>query len=504
MSSEELSLPFSREMQLAVLGYLLSNNQFFLQSTQRLKPEWFIEPRTARVWKTMLGYYQQWKRQPTRLELENCHDVLSLSQAERNEFISTLKLADNAIVSFRLDVIKADLTNWLKSQVLKRGVDRITSTYNAAARDRTRLGEAYGVFRVMADEMERASFEQTPAMSWDDVGDGSFLVEEAAQRKRAVTFGCPALDEKLLPDCVDGRSLQRGDHTLLLGPVNVGKTTVMSSVIAANLQTNAIRPVEEATHILLLSHEGRPLDIKKKLIKSFLAKTDLEMMEMSKTPEGQARLKRARDVLQRSIDYIPLNKPNLSVEEVEVAIRIAQERRIMNYGRGYDLIVDDYPAKLTTQMARGGQLQRRHIDEIIYNVFTQIALEFDCHVLSAIQTNREGSRINQRQAGTEHRLVVKEDVAEAFGPIQTATNVISLNRDLLAEQNNRITFHVCKSRSNMTGWSIVSQTEYGAARSHGIGLMNTYYRGTSTLNEHIDHLLKQYQGQAIPQTYYDT
>jgi hypothetical protein len=224
---------------------------------------------------------------------------------------------------------------------------------------------------------------------------------------------------------------------------------------------------------------------------------------MAETAEGQNMLLMAKNILDRSLDYLPLNKPNLTVEEVETNIRLAHERSITKFGRGYDLIVDDYPAKLSTQMARGGQLARRHIDEIIYNVFTQLALEYDCHMLTAIQTNRTGSKINQGQTGVEHRLLVKEDVAEAFGPIQTATNVSSLNRDLKAEQNQRMTFHVCNSRSNEVGWSVVSKTRFDMSRTHGYGLPATWYRGTSTLNDHIDNLIQQYGGAAIPESYYD-
>jgi hypothetical protein len=196
--------------------------------------------------------------------------------------------------------------------------------------------------------------------------------------------------------------------------------------------------------------------------------------------------------------FIPYNKPRLTVEEVESVIYQAQDRRKAKMGKGFDLLVCDYPAKLGTESNRKGNLSVRDKDDYVYDVFTQIALDLGVHCLDAIQTNRDGSKINKGYRGAEKRLLTMEDVKESWGPMTTATNVISLNRSPEDEANNRLIAHLCKSRSAEVGWSIICNTNYAAATTHSDDLGCAWYRGTSPMSETIDVLLQQYKGNQIP------
>jgi hypothetical protein len=160
--------------------------------------------------------------------------------------------------------------------------------------------------------------------------------------------------------------------------------------------------------------------------------------------------------------------------------------------------VDDYPAKLSTLQARGGNFNKRDIDLVVYNYFVQLALEYNFHSLLAIQTNREGAKVNKGNKDGEKRLLVMEDVSESYGPIQLATNVLSMNRDGQAKARNRLTFHIDKSRSNETGWAVVCRTNYGHSITHANWLGGTYYRGSSTMADTIDTLLDQYGNDCTP------
>ncbi len=142
------------------------------------------------------------------------------------------------------------------------------------------------------------------------------------------------------------------------------------------------------------------------------------------------------------------------------------------------------------------------MDETIYNFFTQIALEYNCHMITAIQTNREGSKVNHQRRGVQNRLIVMEDVQESWGAMTTATNVVSVTRDDEAEARHRQTYHVCKSRANQAGQSIVTKTNFAVCRTHGKDLARTSYVGTATMDEKIDGWLQQYNGGTIPREAY--
>jgi hypothetical protein len=124
----------------------------------------------------------------------------------------------------------------------------------------------------------------------------------------------------------------------------------------------------------------------------------------------------------------------------------------------------------------------------------QLALELDCHVIAAVQTNRQGSISNR----DDERLLTMEDVAESWGVMTAATNVLTLNRDQHAAMNQRLTFYVAKSRSSEVGRAIVAKTDYAKCITHDDDLGGTWYRGSNTMADRIDDLLAKYNGKPIP------
>lgn len=491
-------LPFSEKKQDAVLGYLLTHEQFFLQARTKLLPEWFIDSWNSRLWKMALSFFDRFRRFPrSPAEFEGSTEFLAVpDNAERNRLMKKHAQCRIAVDDFGLDALRADLTEWMQSRVLKATLESVAEKFNASQTNPTKMREALDALRAAGTRLDRTTFELDQVVAFDDFADGSFWKERQADLEDALTFGLPLLDQKLNRSCVGNASLLRGDMTVLLAPTNIGKTTCMLTVARHNL--------ERQKSVLLVTHEGRPSDIKTKLIQCITGMNADQLMNLPTTAEGRQRLTMIQDhVLKPYMVYLPLNRPGLTVEDTESAIRRQQEKRISETGRGFDLIIDDYPAKLTTAQASRGFLQKRSVDELIYNYFTQLALEFKCHVLSAIQTNREGSKINRQHKGAEHRLLSMEDVMESFGAMTTATNVISLNRDPVAEAAQRQAYHICKSRSNETGWTIVTRTNYGVSLTHGGGLKATGYRGPSPMHEQIDGLIEQHSDQILPSIYFN-
>lgn len=488
------TLPFYSKKQEALLGHLLQQDSFFLQSHSLIKPEWFLDPWCSKIWAASKAFFDEYKRKPGIDELKYSFQVMKEDQGAQNRMVAKIGVCTIAAGEFGLDVLRSELTTWLKSRLFKAHTERAMLLHNAAAEapnPTEKFAEAFNALKIASTEIERASFAQEVVMDFGDIASGTFFDYRENEKLNALCFGNHLVDIKLNPDCIGG-ALLRGDHTVVLAPVNSGKTTTMITV--------AIENIRRGKSVLFLTHEGRPDDLKTKMLSCLTRLSASQLRDLSLTPEGQAKLFVAANMLTKYLTYLPLNKPFLTVEEVEGAIRRQQERRIAYTGSGYDLIVDDYPAKLWTREA-GKQWARRQIDEHVYNFFTNAALDLGCHVLTAVQTNREGSKINKGMKGQEDRLLSIEDVAESFGVMATATNVISLNRNPEAMARQRLTFHICKSRSSDTGWSIVTRTDYGRGRTHGDDLESTVYRGQSPMTDTIEDLLQKHAGKAIPEGY---
>ncbi len=491
------TLPFFDKKQDALLGYLLVDESFFLQARHRIKPEWFLNSNNTHVLQAALDFFEKYKRKPSEAELRQSFAFLKADQGARTKMNAQINIAKIAMKEYGLDVLRKELTLWMRSRIFKEEVERAYVHFNNSASKASKdpeneFGQAFSTLKKAAIDIELTSFESENAVDFDDVASGAFFDVRQVELQGALTFGCDMIDRKLNADCING-SLLRGDHTVLLAPTNVGKTTTMITTIVENIRRKH--------SVLFLTHEGRSDDIKAKILMAFTNKTYGGLLDLTRTPEGQANLSLASKFIREFLTYIPINKAGIVVEDVEAVIRRQQEKRIATHGKGFDLIVDDYPAKLWTREAGKGWA-RRQVDEFIYNYFTQTGLEFKAHVLTAIQTNREGSKVNEGRKGAEERLLGMEDVAESFPVMATATNVLSLNRDALARARNRMTFHICKSRSNDTGWSIVSQTDFSRGRTHGSNLLTTVYRGMSPMTDTIDELLRQHAGVAIPEQYY--
>lgn len=469
---KDRGLPFVRKKQDAILGWVLKDTKFFLQCRNFIKSNWFDDKHAGKVFTALLNWHEANGRVPTIQELKYCSELVSEDPKTAPKLQAKIDESIKETEFFSLEPLAQELTMWMRARIFYTGVHAAQTDYN-----NSRFEQAYTEMDKTLKSIKEASFlreKESSLSNWrKDFEDAQ------NEQARGLTFGLQTVDDLLLP-ANQGGSLLPGDTTILLAPTNVGKTTTLITTSGANLKLGK--------RILLITHEGRPMDIKEKIWKNYLDVDTKGLFALSETDEGVEQLERASAVFNRNLTFIPYNKAGLTVEEVESLIRRKQEEAMGKRGRGYDMLIVDYPAKLTTRQAQGGSLNKRTIDEIVYGYFIQLALEYNFHSLLAIQTNREGAKVNKGQRD-ERRLLVMEDVHESYGVMQEATNVITLNRDAIAKARNRLTFHIDKSRSSETGFAVVANSSFGHATTHSNKLGSIWYRGVSTMADQVDDLL---------------
>lgn len=480
------SLPFSLARQDAVLGHLILNEKFFKQCRTIVKAKWFNDGYAVKVYQALLNYAEKHSTHPTYQELQATKDFENESQGVRNRMIIKVAEAINATQIYRLDSLKPELTDWLHARYFHEGVHEAQQLFNAS-----QMKEAYAKMAEKMHLIRTTTFDDSSEFEFSNFV--SFVNEQEVATQEALTFGQPILDRLLLPEAEGRGSLLPGDTTILLAPTNVGKTTTMITVAAANIR--------KGKSVLFITHEGREEDIAIKFWCNLIQRTKAEIFEAVRgSPDGEAIRKSMADIakiLPRHLTYVPMNKAGLTVEEVERKIRKLQEERIAQFGKGYDLVVNDYPAKLGSEQMKYGQFQKRNLDEYVYNIFIQLGLEYKFHVLCAIQTNRTGSKINRGQKGYEDRLLTHEDVMESFGPMTGATTVITINRDHHSEGLGYITYFISKSRSSHTGTAVVCKSDFIRATTHHERLGAMWYRGNTPLGEQVGIQFAQFQGREI-------
>jgi len=477
------ALPFSEKKQNAALGHLMTNERFFLQARNIIKPEWFVQPSNQRVWKNMIEFYAKYKTVPSKEEILDFGDLRGEDQKTKDNTLIRMKLFEHETQFFNLDHIRDELTVWLHTRIFHETVNSSINLFN-----KEHFAKAYQKLEEATKTIRTITFENDLEEKFIDFQEE--FAKSEAEIGSAITFGLPALDKLLVPHS-PGKEIHgglfKGDTTVILAPTNVGKTTCLVTVARHN--------VLRGKDVLFITHEGRPADIKEKIWCSVLDCSKGALFRGYKTPEGTEHIRNALALIDKHLTYIPMNKPGLTVEEVEAVMRRKNDERIAKTGKGYDLLLNDYPAKLTTILGREGRLEKRHMDNIVYDYFVQLSLDLKWHSVLAIQTNREGAKASKGKIkGSAQRLVGMEDVAESYAVMQTATNVITLNRD-----GNKIIFLIDKSRSSETGIAVVCQANYAHCLTHDPRYPHTWYKSNASMGERLEALLETYNGKEIPE-----
>lgn len=487
-------LPFNDKKQSAFLGWLLSDENFFKQCAPKVRPEWFSGREgdiRGKVWAAKLNFFRRFARAPSYDELQDTPEFRDAVAGERTAMKVAFQNSLNDRPSYGLEVLSDELNLWLHSRLFTTGVEVAQDLFNA--------GKIYEAIKEVEDQIRLI---RTQSFKGSAAYDFSMLREHAARREletsQALTFGYSLIDKLLLPEALGQGCLLPGDTTTVLAPTNIGKTTVKISVAAANLRRN-LEPGPRID-VLIVTHEGVDDDIAEKIAMSVLNVNRAQYRKMCKATEGQDKhyIDSVIGLLTKHLKYLPMNKGTLNVEDVSAAISLEQEQRIAETGKGFDLVIDDYPAKLLSENMKFAQFQKRNLDEYTYNQFVQLALQYKFHMLVAIQSNRVGARINKGQKGVEERLLTMEDANEAFGPMQISTNVITVNRDPWSMANDFLTFHIGKSRGSETGQAVVCKSDYAHAITHSESLGGFWYKGTVPLGSLIESYYAQFKNEQVP------
>ena len=478
------SLPFNLEKQRAVLGHALYDERFFATIIGRVEAEWFSEPLVCRIYDALKQWYNRWGRQATVNEVLDSEWITKLPTGEIQQIQGVIGIDKKSRETHTPIPLLADMEIWLKTRLIQLALPKAAAAFNLR-----KVEESVNVLNSMVKEFHEIRFMEDGEAKFDKFREE--LIREQTERSHALTFGLVSMDRLLDPHGSAG-SLLPGDMTVVLAPTNVGKTSVMVTVACHN--------IAQGKSVLFISHEGRPDEIKNKFMRCLTRKSAPELLRAYMDPKQTEILRAYEEMFHRFLVYVPMNKPGQTVEEVAIAIERYQDRRRLSTGRGFDMLIDDYPAKLTTTTASKGQLQHRHIQELVYNQFVAMGLHHQFHVLVAIQTNREGSKVNRKMGAFKHetRLLHMEDVMETWGAMTAAATVISINRTAQDAELKKLTYLVCKSRSGETGWAVVVNTDYDRCLIHANDLGSFWYRGEDGLGDKSSDIMAAFKNQVVP------
>ena len=498
-------LPFSDSKQKAFLGYVLDEHSGLFKYVQsRADEKWFQNPVAGLVFEAVKRYWAQHKKIPSHIELQEWPH-LNRDVDMQTRMQSMIMQAFNERHAWNIAALKEETQIWMQAKILQEAGERAAAYFNNekfsdAARCYEQGVKAYNDARVTLGNFKKATdFHELIA------GQG---------RESVVRFGLTGIDNVFFPGNPKG-GLRKGDQTLIMGATNQGKTSVLITTCIHNVINDQLA--------LLVTHQGRDTDIRIKYIRCFINLMPIELLKRilleppkdSKFSDKELKamadlalsdstlngvfswlrgigkdanafllaladvtfrytiLQRVMTWLDTRLVYASQHKAFLKVEEVIPVLERAQEECIDRHGRGFDMCADDYPGLLQTEMNSRGNYQARQVIDIVYEAFNQTGLAQNWHSLVAVQTNRDGSKKATGYDGIQYggkpreiKFLRNEDIAEAWGPIMGAANVITINRSPDAQMQGMVTYYIAKSRSSKTGIAVSAYEDWQQAITH--------------------------------------
>lgn len=443
-------LPFNEAFQEAVVGHCLTDSKFFVKCSGRLQPQWFSKNfMLGTLFSQLCILYKHDGIFITSVEeFKNHGFFLEQLPPDREKYYNLIGRCVLSSKNFSVDKIEQELTGFLRVSLFKESVEGAAQRFKAQG-----FQTAYEWTRERINQISAATFEDDEfIMNFDNPLE--YIDKQATRRGSAISTGCSVLDQAL------GGGLFKKETCAFMAPSNVGKTTGMITI--------ARHAIWQKLDVLFLIHEGDPEEIRFRLLCSFLGVTPQTLFEWTKDNEKRRLINGVAAFINMKLTYVPYIKTGgMFVEDVVELIKKLNTERKIKTGKGYDIVIDDYPKKLKSRARSGSRegLYRVEAAEI-YDSFNHLATELNVHCFVAIQTNRTGLKQNNNKVESS-QLLGMEEIDEAFGIAQNLANIITLNRSPEDRQKNILRINVAKSRNHKTDIAINTRTRYDCFLTFG-------------------------------------
>ncbi len=437
-------LPFDENGQSSVIGWMLKNREFCFKCKNNLSEDIFVNSLLGEIFTTLCQFVKDYNDIPSKENL-----ITVFSYKKNDEFVKIKQCINDCVAltsNYNLPFLQKGITVWLQTAIFRDYTIKVAKHYKKA-----NVPVMSSLMKTALEKINEINFMK--GLNYE-FGDDPLtdLMQAHVAKQDVITTGCPEFDFAL------GGGLYKGEHTVLLAPTNVGKTTLCLNFLYHNLM--------QKKHCMFIVHEGVPLQLMNKLRQRFLELTDPELVDIANTkdPDLVEALQRVQAIFKEYLVFKPILKSGgLYVEDVIDEIKIEQERLFSRTGKYFDLVIDDYPAKLQSRIF-SNRSDKRSILQYIYEEFHRVAMEYNCHAISPVQINREGYKSNKAREPGEYLGV--DNISEAFGVAQDADNAMTANRSDLDDKNEILYINLDKSRRAKHKQILQFSTDYARAITH--------------------------------------
>tara|TARA_R110002020_G_scaffold281534_5_gene497245 strand:- start:18147 stop:19451 length:1305 start_codon:yes stop_codon:yes gene_type:complete len=419
---------FGENIQRGILYLLKSNKDFYLQIVNLVQPEYFEFPAHSKIFSTVRGYYEKYKKLPNddfieqelranKSERESLHDY-----TDELHYINKLDTSAIDGEDYYMDLIEVfakreAMKDAIKQSLLLIKEDRMEETENLVRKALTVSRSVDVGQKYFTDLGER----------WDRTHNA----DEVDKYKT------------LLPSL--NRSLEGGlgekELAMVIAPPGVGKSLW--------LVNQAVQSMMEGRKVLYVSLEMA----EDKIAQRFDSVVSLIPQGQLKDPAAQLKVQERLSIFQSKFEGSKLVIKEFPTGTATVNSLRALLVQLRNYDDFVpDIIVVDYLELLrpVRENQHEYQAQQRIAEEL-----RGLAMETKVLLWTATQTNRQGRAV---------KVITDAELGDSYGKIRTCDFAVSLNQTEQEFDEGRMRAYVVKSRNGRPRFTVPMDIDYHVLR----------------------------------------
>ena len=423
---------FDAAFQTKIAALALRDNQFMRRMSSIVRPEFFENAGEAALVNIALRHFARYGAIP---------DAASLVMAVRDDVNAKVIRKDVAplVVAARKEIMVADLSNaeYIEDKVVQFARHQALGEALIKCVDLRDKGQFEKAEQVVKAAIEIGVSEEGDAYDYfERIAERTEVRLEKASGKRppqGITTGIPKMD-----DILYHRGWGRRELTTIMGGAKAGKTTAL-----INFAKSASLAGKNVLYATL--EVGAPI-ISDRLDASI---ADVVMKELS--DKSHTVQEKVMEAWGKKVGKLVLHEYASGTMTPNMLRALIDRYKSPGRNRDgtirppieFDLIVVDYADIMAPNHRYSDVIEN---SKSVYVDLRAIAFDYNCAVLTATQTNREGYKSAVAKA---------EHVAEDFNKVRTVDLMISINKTEEEAARGEARLYFAASRNQESGFTIV-------------------------------------------------
>ena len=422
-----MSYNFSDNIQRGILFLAKSDKDFFINSSDLVKEDYFEYPSHSNIFRVIKDHYEKYNNLPNDdIILESVkpfkgeRELLS-DYSDELSYINNLDTSSIQNKEFILDKVE----DFAKKEAMKRAIHK--------SLELIKRGDVAAVETVVREALLVNRNVNVGQEYFDDFSDRWKRVFDREEQERYRT---------LLPDL--DKSLEGGlgpkELAMVVAPPGVGKSLW--------LVNQACMGLTEGRNVLYISLEMREDKVAQRFDSIITGYNQGKLKEVSSQLQVQDRLQVFQDKFNAKLVIKEFPTATANVNTLRALLV-----QLQNHSDFVpDLIVVDYLELLrpTTEVQQEYHAQQRISEEL-----RGLAMEHNCLLWTATQTNRQGRMV---------KIITDAELGDSYGKIRTCDFAISLNQTTEEFDNGQMRAFVIKSRNGRPRFIVPMNVDYGNLR----------------------------------------